>query len=73
MTHAPTVAGINNYQCGAPRGGPRNNDGEVHIQRADAHRKVGFMSDAFYGAPEMRHGYITILVDNMRCGAAGDP
>jgi hypothetical protein len=55
------------------RGGPRNNDGEVHIQRADAHRKVGFMSEAFYGAPELRHGYITILVDNMRCGAAGDP
>jgi hypothetical protein len=53
--------------------GPRNNDGEVHIQRADARRKVGFVSDAFYGAPEMRHRYITIVADNMRCGAAGDP
>ncbi|KAJ7850323.1 hypothetical protein B0H14DRAFT_2582090 [Mycena olivaceomarginata] len=56
-----------------PVAGPRNNDGEVHIQRANAHRKVGFVSDAFYGAPEMRHGYITIVADNMRCGATGDP
>jgi hypothetical protein len=53
--------------------GPRNNDGEVHIQRADAHRKAGFVSDAFYGAPEMCHGYIPIVADDMCCGAAGDP
>jgi hypothetical protein len=56
-----------------PAAGPRSNDCEVNIQRADAHRKIGFLSDAFDGVPEMRRGYITIVVDDTRRGAAGDP
>ncbi|KAJ7807135.1 hypothetical protein B0H14DRAFT_2609942 [Mycena olivaceomarginata] len=34
-----------------PAAGPRNNGGEVHLQWADAHRKVGFVSDAFEVLP----------------------